>query len=270
MTRYFSLALATAFLCGCGNPFTGLKARRANAGPEDPAAPPLRDHTFNSQGVKIHYVTQGSGEPVVLIHGLYSSAFINWQLTGVVSELARDHQVIALDLPGHGLSDKPTVKEAYGVQMVDDIVLQLDHLKIQKAHIVGYSLGGMITMKFLTRFPERALSGTLGGMGWFREGSGEQFLMQKLPAGSLGPPPAFFESVGNLAVTEDDVKKITVPVKVLVGDRDFAKQTYVAPLQTIRNDWEVVEIRDADHLSCIAAPQFRQEIGRWVRMNSRQ
>jgi pimeloyl-ACP methyl ester carboxylesterase len=64
------------------------------------AAPPA-SHFLDCHGVKIHYVVQGAGEPGILIHGLYSSANINWQVTGVFDELAKDHRVVALDLPGH-------------------------------------------------------------------------------------------------------------------------------------------------------------------------
>jgi pimeloyl-ACP methyl ester carboxylesterase len=97
--------------------------------------------TFDSNGVKIAYFVQGQGEPVVLIHGWLSSAGVNWALPGISGLLAKDHQVIALDVRGHGLSDKPTKEEAYGPELVEDIVRLLDHLKIKKAHIVGYSMG---------------------------------------------------------------------------------------------------------------------------------
>jgi pimeloyl-ACP methyl ester carboxylesterase len=225
--------------------------------------------TFDAKGVMIHYVIEGKGEPVVLIHGLLSSASINWKLPGVIAELAKDHKVIALDLPGHGQSGKPADREAYGVQMVDDIILLLDHLKIKKAHVVGYSLGGMVAMTLMARHPQRVLSGTVCGMGWFREGSGLQKLWKKLPGGRLGPPSAFFEAVGTLALTEAEVKEIDPPVKILVGDRDIVKRLYVMPLRKVRTDWPVVEIEDADHFSCILRPQFREEIAAWVRKNSK-
>src|SRR6516164_6671910 len=75
------------------------------------AAEKLTVKTFDSNGVKIAYFIQGKGEPVVLIHGWLSSAGINWALPGISGQLAKDYQVIALDVRGHGLSDKPT-KEA--------------------------------------------------------------------------------------------------------------------------------------------------------------
>ena len=103
-----------------------------------------KSDSFDAKGVKIHYLLAGSGEPVVLIHGLDSSAEINWNVNGVVGELAKDHEVVAFDMPGHGRSDKPTSDDAYGRQIVEDVVLLMDHLKLKKAHIVGYSLGGMV------------------------------------------------------------------------------------------------------------------------------
>src|SRR5438128_11207472 len=130
--------------------------------------------TFDSNGVKIAYFVQGQGEPVVLIHGWLSSAGVNWALPGISALLAKDHQVIALDVRGHGSSDKPTKEEAYGPELVEDVVRLLDHLKIKKAHIVGYSMGGIIAANFMTKHPDRVLSGTLSGIGWLKAGSGGQ------------------------------------------------------------------------------------------------
>jgi pimeloyl-ACP methyl ester carboxylesterase len=201
---------------------------------------------------------------------MLSSADINWKLTGVVRDLAKDHRVIAFDLPGHGRSDKPAREEAYGLQMAEDVVLLLDHLKVKKAHVVGYSLGGMVAVKLTARHPDRVASCLVGGMGWFREGSGLQRLWGRMPAREgAGPPPEFTRTVAQLAVTEQELKGIKVPVEVLVGDRDPVKQLYVAPLQRVRKDWPVVLVEDAGHFDCIVKQQFRDEIGRWVRKHSR-
>jgi non-heme chloroperoxidase len=228
------------------------------------AADKAESKTFDAKGVKLHYVIAGKGEPVVLIHGLTSSAFINWQLPGVFAALAKDYQVIAIDMPAHGASDKPEKEEAYGVQLVEDVVLLLDHLKIKKAHMVGYSMGGMITAKLMATHPDRVLSGTLGGMGWFKEGS----LPQKILAGSGRDDGKALSmcarSLAKLAITEEELKSIKVPVIVLIGDKDICKQLYVEPLQKVRKDWKVVEIADAEHFFCIAKKEFREEIVQWL------
>ena len=82
--------------------------------------------------------------------------------TGVLPNLAKDHRVIALDLRGHGKSDKPHDPKAYA-ELGQDVVRLLDHLNIARAHIVGYSLGGAITAKLLTTNPDRFITSTIGG-----------------------------------------------------------------------------------------------------------
>jgi pimeloyl-ACP methyl ester carboxylesterase len=215
---------------------------------------------FDAKGVRIHYLVEGTGEPVVLIHGLDSSARVNWEMPGTIDALAKDHQVIAIDLPGYGQSDKPLEPDAYGLQWVEDVVLLLDHLKIQKAHIVGYSMGGMVALKLIAEHPDRVLSGTLGGMGWLQAGS----ILQRVWAHMRSVSG---KGVSELALTEGELKAITVPVEILVGDRDPMRRLYVAPLQKVRSDWRVIEIQGAGHLNCIFKQQFIEEIEKWLDMN---
>ena len=128
----------------------------------------LADQYFDSNGVRIRYVEQGSGDPILLVHGYTANVEVNWIETGVFANLSRDHRVIAFDLRGHGKSDKPHQPAAYGREMVQDAVRLLDHLKIPRAHIVGYSLGAIITAKLLTTNPDRFLTATLGGHAGYR------------------------------------------------------------------------------------------------------
>jgi pimeloyl-ACP methyl ester carboxylesterase len=229
------------------------------------------DRMFDAKGVKLHYIVEGEGEPVVLIHGLGSSARINWRMPGVVSLLSKKYQVIALDLPGHGESDKPANEEAYGLELVEDVVRLLDHLKIQKAHIVGYSMGGMIAVKLMATHQERTLSGVVGGMGWLREGSALQKVWERMPdRGAGAATSACARSLGKLAVTEMELKRIRVPVVVIVGDRDPVKRLYVAPLRLARKDWAVIAIDDAGHLNCVVKPQFKEEIAEWLNNQGRR
>ena len=232
---------------------------------EDPTS-----HVFDAKGVKIHFLVAGNGDPVVLIHGLDSSAEINWKLTGVIRDLAADHRVIAIDLPGHGRSDKPEKPEAYGLRVVEDVILLLDDLKIKKAHVAGYSIGGLVALKLASMHPDRVKSLLLGGMGWLRDGSALQKIWEKLGTRERGrTPAAFVRSVGKFALTESDLKKIDIPVKVVVGDRDPVRKLYVEPLQQARKDWPVIEIKGAGHINCVIKPQFRDEVVSWIKANTK-
>lgn len=123
------------------------------------------DETFDSKGVKIRYVTDGKGVPVVLIHGWMSdSSMWGADLAGNTKLKSMDgFMAIALDCRGHGKSDKPHDVAQYGTEMADDIVRLLDHLKIEKAHLVGYSSGAFIAGNVAARHPQRVLSVIYGG-----------------------------------------------------------------------------------------------------------
>src|SRR5687767_7503008 len=120
------------------------------------AAPP--DQFFDSNGVRLRYVEQGQGPAIVLMHGYTGTADRHFLANGVFANLAKDHRAIAIDLRGHGKSAKPHVPSAYGDEMARDVVRLLDHLKIQRAHVLGYSLGGFIASRLATLHPERLIS----------------------------------------------------------------------------------------------------------------
>jgi len=228
--------------------------------------------TFDTNGVKIWYFVQGRGVPVVLIHGWLSFARINWVLPGTSALLAKDYQVIALDMRGHGLSDKPTKEEAYGPELVEDIVRLLNYLKIEKAHIVGYSMGGIVAANFIARHSNRVLSGTLGGMGWLKPASAAQWGFEQIGKNDPNAKAAALcgRSLARLALTETELKAIRVPVTVLVGEKDdLIKKLYVEPLEKVRKDWPMVEIKEANHITCILKPQFQKEIAAWIGKNTK-
>lgn len=127
------------------------------------AQAPLEDEFFDSNGVRIRYVEAGNGEPVILVHGFSVDLDSMWRDTGVIATLAREFRVIAMDARGHGKSGKPYDPGSYGLAMVDDVRRLLDHLKIESAHIVGYSMGGGIVGKFAVLHPHRVRTLTFGG-----------------------------------------------------------------------------------------------------------
>jgi pimeloyl-ACP methyl ester carboxylesterase len=116
-----------------------------------------------SDGVKIHYLTAGTtGSWVVLIHGYSDTAQRMWFTTGIAPALAKTHRVVAIDNRNHGESDKP---QPGGTGRAQDVVELMDHLKIQKAHIHGYSMGGGMTGQLLSMIPDRFITAGFGGSG---------------------------------------------------------------------------------------------------------
>lgn len=123
------------------------------------------DEYFDSNGVKIRYVTEGKGVAVVLIHGwMGDSSMWGADILGNTKlKPAEGFQSIAFDCRGHGKSDKPHDPAKYGTEMAEDVVRLLDHLKIEKAHLIGYSSGSFIAGYVAAKHPERVLSVIYGG-----------------------------------------------------------------------------------------------------------
>lgn len=257
----------TRIFAGMGRPLLAaaillsLTKTGAGEGVRPKMRPSEKGSVFNSDGVKIHYIVEGKGEPVILIHGLYASAQMNWGAPGLLAELAKKYQVIALDNRGHGRSDKPEAEGQYGIKMVEDVVRLMDHLHIKKAHVVGYSMGGMITMKLLTLHPERVQSAVIGGMGWLRADVPTQRMWTGIKGHeSQKVPVACLHGFAELAVTEEAVKAIHKPVDVVVGESDPCRLMYVEPLIRIRPDWPVHLIEGAGHIICIYKTDFKTQV----------
>ncbi|MCK5551391.1 MAG: alpha/beta fold hydrolase, partial [Hyphomicrobiaceae bacterium] len=117
-------------------------------------------HTFDSNGVEIAYVDEGAGDPVLLIHGFASNVATNWIDTGWVQTLtAAGRHVIAFDNRGHGRSAKLYSTDDYGAAlMAEDARRLLDHLNIETADIMGYSMGARISAFLAIAHPQRARS----------------------------------------------------------------------------------------------------------------
>jgi pimeloyl-ACP methyl ester carboxylesterase len=127
------------------------------------AEEPTSDYFTTSDGVKIHYMTMGDhGTWVVLIHGFSDTAQRMFFTTGIAPALAKNHRVVALDNRNHGLSDKPNPN---GPGRAEDTIELMDHLKIDKAHIHGYSMGGGFTGALIATHPERFITAVFGGSG---------------------------------------------------------------------------------------------------------
>jgi pimeloyl-ACP methyl ester carboxylesterase len=201
-----------------------------------------KDGSFTaSDGVKIHYLEAGkpTGSAVILIHGFSGTANGNWFLNGIADALAAKHHVIAIDCRGHGKSDKPHDAKKYGPQMSEDVIELMDHLKIDKAHVHGYSMGGFITAQLLAKHPDRFLSAAFGGSG---VPEADEKHKKEVPEDKKGPDPQEAEASRTLGRNPDrddealravraypwkpeqrmqiDLTKIKIPVLAINGEFD--------------------------------------------------
>jgi pimeloyl-ACP methyl ester carboxylesterase len=124
----------------------------------------VKDDFFTTEdGTRIHYMTTGDrGSWVVLLSGFTDTAERMFFDTGIAAELATNHRVAAYDHRNHGKSDKP---EPGQLGRPEDAIELMDHLKIEKAHIYGYSMGGGFTGTLLAKYPEGFITAIFGGSG---------------------------------------------------------------------------------------------------------
>jgi pimeloyl-ACP methyl ester carboxylesterase len=127
----------------------------------------LRSGTFQSDDAEIAYLDAGEGEPVVLVHGFASTKETNWLAPGWVDTLTRaGRRVIALDNRGHGASTKLYDPARYHTAvMAEDVRALMDHLRLLRADLMGYSMGARTVAFVALAHPTRVRGLVLGGLG---------------------------------------------------------------------------------------------------------
>src|SRR6202166_1683782 len=145
--------------------------------------------SFHHGDVEITYLDEGEGDPILLVYGFASTKNVNWVYPTWVSELKKNgRRVIALDNRGHGDSAKLYDPEKYHIPiMAGDVSALMDHLKIERADVMGYSLGSRMTAWLARYQPQRLRSAIFGGIGiGLIEGGGPgENVAQALEAPSL-------------------------------------------------------------------------------------
>jgi pimeloyl-ACP methyl ester carboxylesterase len=239
---------------------------------------------FDSAGVRIHYQDTCAGEAVILVHGFASTVDHNWGGTGWIATLSSKFRVIAPDVRGHGLSDKPRSREAYGyANMGADVTRLMAHLGLPRAFLIGYSMGASIAIELMLSCPERFRAIVLGGIA-YDDGLEDQADRDAISAAYRADDPAtikspvakayrrFAESTSNdlkaLAALIDAERSpfdparlaaVRMPVLIVVGTEDNAIGD-PKPLPKMIPGAQLVMLEGRDHMTAPADPRFKEAV----------
>lgn len=237
--------------------------------------------SFHNGEVEIAYLDEGEGDPIVLVHGFASTMNVNWVYPTWVSELRKNgRRVIALDNRGHGDSGKFYDAAQYEVAiMAGDVIALMDHLKLERADVMGYSLGSRMTAVLARQQPERLRSAILGGIGiGLIEGGGPgENVAAALEAPSLqavtDPVGRTFRAFADQTrsdrralaaclrgsrrlMTREEAAGISVQVLIAVGSTDDIAGSADA-LGKIIPGAEVLHIANRDHMRAVGDKVFK-------------
>ena len=201
-------------------------------------------------GLKMYYEVHGSGEPVVLLHGAFMTITNNWD--GWIGELSKTRKVIAVEMQGHGRT-ADIERDISSENLADDVASLLDHLKIPKADLIGYSMGGGVAMQCAVRHPDKVRKVVVISSTFRRDGMVKEALdlFPKLSAEAFKGSPIEVE-YKKLSPTPDDfpkfvkrvlaagtkghdlgadkLKATTAPMFFIHGDADGIRLEHVAEM----------------------------------------
>jgi pimeloyl-ACP methyl ester carboxylesterase len=212
-------------------------------------------------GLKMYYEIYGAGKPVVLLHGAFNT--INMAFGQLIPELAKGHQVIAVELQGHGRTadiERPFSFET----MADDVAALLKYLKIDSADIMGYSMGGGVAQQLAIRNPKMVrrliiASSVYKYDGWSAE---TRAILPQLTAqmfertpiktnyDSLAPDPKhwteFINKMKKFVTTPynfgaDKIKAIKSPTLIIAGDGDGVSIEHAVEMYRLRGGGYMID-----------------------------
>ncbi|MEI9991262.1 MAG: alpha/beta hydrolase [Rhizomicrobium sp.] len=234
-------------------------------------------------GIRLAFEIVGEGAPIVLVHGFASDRAQNWRNVGWYETLTgAGHRVVAMDCRGHGLSDKPHDEASYGDKMVDDIAAVMDAAGLERADVMGYSMGGILTVGLLMTRPERIARAICAGIGetYFSGLSHRRGIAAALRAsdpGTITDPmqKAFraFASQGGkdmLALaacmaadrtmySREQLKTCSTPILVVDGDKDI-QSGRPEPLAEAFTNGRAAVIPGRDHMTAVGDKLYKKAV----------
>jgi pimeloyl-ACP methyl ester carboxylesterase len=240
----------------------------------------------SSDGCVIAFTEVGSGHAVLLIHGFASTLRRNWQGTGWMDALARaGFRAVAYDQRGHGDSDKRYEPDDYApARLVDDAIAVLDAAGVDRAAVMGYSMGARVALEVALMHPARVRALIISGIGPrmrdFGAPSGDRELVARAleadDASGFPPSARFYRTFAEqnhqdrraLAacwrrpvrpVTAEELATIALPTLVTAGDRDTVAGD-AAPLAQAIPGARFVSIPGKDHMTAVGAREHRRAV----------
>lgn len=226
-------------------------------------------------GLKMYYEIHGTGQPLVLLHGAFG--FVEGWAT-VLPSLARTHQVIAIELQGHGHTNDLERPLAYE-QMADDVAALMQHLKINDADVFGYSMGGTVALGVAIRHPELvrrlAILGACAGnlKDAFEPKAYNQFLsipadfappVLKAPYDRMSPDPsqwpALVAKIKNLGrdfkgYSAAELKSIKAQTLIMIGDREGIRPEHAVEIYRLIPKTQLAIFPGGDHFMLFQQPE---------------
>jgi pimeloyl-ACP methyl ester carboxylesterase len=236
-------------------------------------------------GVRIAYEIVGEGRPVVLVHGFAASRIQNWKDPGWYQTLTEaGYRVVAMDMRGHGDSDKPHDPAAYDhAIMAEDIVAVIEAAGAEPGFLMGYSMGGFISMHVLMDHPDLLMKLVIGGVGgsYFGRAFGARDAIADalvaVDKSKISDPVQrtfreFAEQSGKdrvalaacmranrRAFTPAELKQSKRPVLVVCGEND-ALTGPPGPLADAFADGRAVVVPRRDHMTTVGDKVFKQAV----------
>ncbi|HYM95903.1 MAG TPA: alpha/beta hydrolase [Candidatus Sulfotelmatobacter sp.] len=236
---------------------------------------------FDSAGVRLHFELHGpeGGAPLVMVHGFASDYRLNWVGTRWQETMTgAGFRVVGLDCRGHGHSDKPHDTSAYKVEiMAADVARLLDHLDLDSASYLGFSMGARIGLQLILDHPRRVRRAVLGGIGTAGAIAGAEAIAHALSIGEPTDDPTAqtFYRFASARPTNDlkalaacitglrpepspaRLSAVRTPILIVVGDRDELAKSAPELIELIPTA-HLVTIAGRDHLGTVPAREFKR------------